>query len=366
MSDPHFPPSPDIPVPPTPPVAHTSYPGAPSGAPVNPSLSNPYGTPGYGAPGYPAPAYGVPTPAPPLPKTLAIIALVLACVGLVMAFIPFVTWFAGLPLLAAFIVGIVALANRKQAGKGLAIAAIAVSVVGWIVSIIFSIGSFGILGQNAIDTAQREEVSNGASTDDNDSAAAEEPEDTRQDLAVVETAFGQSKYDSSTWWYVVILENPNDDYIFSFSGIDVEALDANGTILDSSSDYRTILSGRTAITGQFFSIGDGQIAELGVRGPGATDATKAPSSTTGTFEIAGATPTTDDYSTTVRGTVTSTFGDDQEFVQVTVVARNSAGQIVGADTGYIERLPTGGTAQFEVQFFDPLPGDTTYEAYASL
>jgi hypothetical protein len=361
MSDPHPPASPDVPVPPTTPAANPSYPGAPSGAPTTPSSSSP-----YGAPGYPAPAYGVPASAPQLPKTVAIIALVLAGVGLVMAFVPFVTWFAGLPLLAAFIMGIVALANKKQGGKGLAIAAVAVSVVGWIVSIIFSIGSFGILGQTAIDNAQREEVSNGASTDEEGSTAAEEPADTRQDLELVETAFGQSKYDSSTWWYVAIVDNPNQDYIFSLSGIDVEALDSTGTILDSSSDYRTVLSGRTAIVGQVFSIGEGQIAELSVRGPVATDATKAPSSTTGSFEIAGLTPTTDDYSTTVRGTVTSTFSDDQELVQVVVVARNAAGTIIGADAGYIDRLPTGGTAQFEVRFFDPLPGDTTYEAYAIL
>ncbi|WP_226533611.1 FxLYD domain-containing protein [Microbacterium paraoxydans] len=392
MTDPQTPASPDVPVPPIPPAPPTAYPGYP-GAQGGSSPSGPYGTPGHavpgapgapvypapggqgypaapgypaaGGPGYPAPGYGGGAPGPQRPKVLAIIALVLAAVGLVMAFIPFVTWFAGLPLLAAFVMGIVALVNKKQGGKGLAIASIAVSVVGWIVSIIVTIASFGIIGQAAIDDTMRDEVSTGTTTDE-DTGTADDAAGAREEITVVETAFGQSSYDPGTWWYVAIIENPNDDYIFSFSGIDIEALDENGTILDSSSDYRTLLSGRTALAGSFFSVGDGQITELSLRGPGATDAIKAPGSTTGSFEIADLTPTTDDYSTTVRGTVASTFGEDQEFVQVVVIARNAAGAIIGADVGYVERLPAGGTAQFEVLFFDALPGDTTFEAYAGL
>lgn len=119
--------------------------------------------------------------------------------------------------------------------------------------------------------------------------AAEAP-DARQDLALVETAFGRSGFDDSTWWYVAIFDNPNPDYVFSFAGIDVEALDAGGTILDPSSDYQTILSGRTAVVRTFFSVGQGEIASLGVRGPEAAAATRAPKSTTGAFEITGVTP----------------------------------------------------------------------------
>lgn len=391
MTDPQTPSSPDVPVPPIPPAPPTAYPGFP-GAQAGPSSPSPYGAPGQaapgapgapaypaggsagypavpgypavGGPGYPGPGYAGGSPGPQRPKGLAITALVLAGVGLVMAFIPFITWFAGLPLLAGFVMGIVALANKKQGGKGLAIASLAVSVVGWIVSIIFTIASFGIIGQAAIDEARRDEVSTG--TTDDDAGTTDDAAGAREEITVVETAFGQSSYDPSTWWYVAIVENPNDDYIFSFSGIDVEALDENGTILDSSSDYRTLLSGPTALAGSFFSVGDAQISELSLRGPAATDAIKAPGSTTGSFEIAELTPTTDDYSTTVRGTVSSTFGEDQEFVQVVVIARNASGAIIGADIGYVERLPGEGSAQFEVLFFDPLPGDTTYEAYAGL
>lgn len=364
MSDPIIPPAPQTPPPQFDPAA-----GAPPAAGFSASMMNSADAPLSGPP---LPA-GVPPASqrPALPKTLAVIALVLAAVGLVMSFIPFVTWFAGAALLPAFIMGIVALVSKKRGGKGLAIAAIALSVIGWVVSIVMTIASFGMLGQSAIEESQRDQVSGGSSPDADakpadEPAEKEEPVDTRQELTLVETAFGQSAYDSGTWWYVAIFENPNEDYVFSLAGIDVEALDANGTILDSSSDYRTILSGRTAVVGSFFSVGDGQITSIEVRGPAATDATRAPSSSTGTFQIADVVPTTDDYSTSVHGTVTSTFADDQELVEVVVIARNAAGAIIGAEAGYIDRLPTGGTAQFEVRFFDPLPGDTTYEAYAVL
>jgi hypothetical protein len=368
MSDPTVPASPDVPVPPTPeahaPVAPEAYVPTVPAPHAGPEATAP---PAYGAV---PPAYSTypasTAPAPPRPKTLAVIALVLAGIGLVMAFIPIVTWFAGAALLAAFIIGLVALVNKKQGGKGFAIGAVVVSVVGWIVSIIVTIASFGMIGQAAIEESQRDEVASDSAPAEDEPAAEEAPADTRQELTLVETAFGQSSYDSSTWWYVAVVDNPNEDYIFSFAGIDVEALDANGTILDSSSDYRTILAGRTAVVGTFFSVGDGQITELNVRGPAATDATRAPSSTTGGFQIADVLPTTDDYSTNVHGNVTSTFAEDQELVQVVVIARNGAGAIGAAESGYIDRLPSGGTAQFEVRFFDPLPGDTTYEAYAVL
>jgi hypothetical protein len=162
------------------------------------------------------------------------------------------------------------------------------------------------------------------------------------------------------------VDNPNEDYIFDFANVDVEALDASGTILDSSSNYRTILAGRTAISGTFLSVGDGEITELDVRGPDATAATRSPAGETGSFSIDDLTPTTDAYSTTVRGTVSATFENEQELVEIVVIARDAAGAVIGAEWAYIDRLPVGGTVQFETRFLDPLPADTVYEAYAAL
>src|SRR5690606_10589555 len=103
-----------------------------------------------------------------------------------------------------------------------------------------------------------------------------------------------------------------------------------------------------------------------VRGPQASSATRSPKGETGAFEITAIAPTTTRYSTEVHGKVTSSFADDQEFVEVVVVARNPEGTIIGADWSYVDRLPAGGTAQFEARFSDPLPDGTTYEAYAVL
>lgn len=371
--------------PPLPPYAMASgagagYPGAAPGYPgagpiAGPPIGAPLVQPYPGAP--PTAAYGAGHTAPPpmpgavpppggRPKTLAIIALMLAVIGVVMAFIPFVTWFSGLVLLAGFVVALIALIKTTQGAKGLSIAALVISVVGWVVSVVVSIASFAILADAATD----EIVPGpgiGVSEPPADDEEASDPVGAAQDLVVVESAFGRTSYDPTTWWYVLIIENPNSDYVFDFAEIDVEALSADGTILDTSSSYPTILSGTTAISGIFTEVGQGEIAELDGRGPDAVEAIPSPFDETGSFLIEGVSAASDDFSTTVTGTVSGTFESEQEFVSVVVVARAPDGRILGAESAYVDRLPSDGTrVQFEAMFFDVLPADTTFEAFASL
>ncbi|MFH8249212.1 hypothetical protein ACH3VR_02435 [Microbacterium sp. B2969] len=328
----------------------------------------PYGAGQPDASGQPYGAPGAPVPGAPdtRRKTLAIIGLSVAALGLVLSFIPFVTWFSGVFLLAGFVLGLIALINKKQGGKGFAIGAVAISVVGWIVSVVVSIASFGIIGQaaqNALDESRSSEIAGGEASDDEDAA---EPAADAEEITVVESAFGRDAL-TDTWWYVVILDNPNPDHVFDFASVDVEALDASGTILDTANDYVTLLSGQTAVTGNFFDVGQGEIAKLDVRGPEASDAISSPADETGTFTIEGLAATSDDYSTSVSGTVAGTFQDEQELVNIVVVARAADGTIIGGQQTYVDRLPSDGTkVQFEVTFFTPLPADTKYEAYASL
>ncbi|WP_100810905.1 MULTISPECIES: hypothetical protein [unclassified Microbacterium] len=370
--------------PPLPPYAMASgpaagYPGAaagyPGGAPIaGPPMGAPLVQPYPGAP--PTAAYGAGHMPPPMPgavpppggrpKALAIIALVLAVIGLVMAFIPFVTWFSGFVLLAGFVVALIALIKKTQGANGLSIAALVISVVGWIVSVVMSIASFAILADATTD----EMIPGpgiGVSEPPVDDDEASDPAGDAQDLVVVESAFGRTSYDPTIWWYVLIIENPNTDYVFDFAAIDVEALSADGTILDTSSSYPTILSGTTAISGIFTDVGQGEIVELDGRGPDAAEAIPSPFDETGSFLIDGVTAASDDFSTTVTGTVSGTFESDQEFVSVVVVARAPDGRILGAESAYVDRLPSDGTkVQFEAMFFDVLPADTTFEAFASL
>lgn len=372
---------PSAPPPPVPPYATAHVPGYPGAAPgypgtppaSGPPSGSPLVQPYPGAPPtavyaggpLPPPVAGAIPPPAGRPKTLAIIAFVLAVVGLVMAFIPFVTWFSGFPLLAAFIVALVALIKKNQGAKGFSIAALAISVIGWIVSVVVSIASFALLADATYDEVSPDPgfaVSDPPVDDE-----ASDPVGDAQELNVVESAFGRTSYDPSTWWYVVIIENPNTDYVFDFAAIDVEALSADGTILDTSSNYPTILSGTTALTGIFTDVGQGEVAQLDVRGPSAAEAIASPFDETGSFVINGVAAVSDDYSTSVTGTVSGTFESEQEFVTIVVVARAPDGRILGAESAYVDRLPSDGTrVQFEAMFFDVLPADTLFEAFASL
>jgi hypothetical protein len=199
-----------------------------------------------------------------------------------------------------------------------------------------------------------------------DEKPADEPADTRQDMVVVEKAFGQSTYDPTSWWYVVIVENPNADYVFDGAVLDIEALSADGVILDTGSDFTTLLSGRTAITGTFSQVGANIVTDISLRGPDKGQATKAPASSTGSFTVEGVSATSDSYSTTVSGNVTANFETEQELVEVVSVARNAAGQIIGSEMTFVDRLPVGGTVRFETTYFDVMPADTTYDVFVSL
>lgn len=333
------------------------------------SVPNPPVAPSPGQLPPPMPPADVSASAPKKTNVLALIAMVVAIVGFIFACVPGALIVGWVLLPIAFVLSIVSL-FLKGDRKWMGVVGLVVSIVGTIVGFLVF---FAVIANAASEAFGDTEtvVTQPADDDTEDAAPAAEEEpadaaDARQDLVLIETAFGRTGYDDSTWWYVAIFDNPNEDYIFSFAGIDVEALDASGTILDSSSDYRTILSGRTAVTGTFFSVGQGEIASLEVRGPEASSAKRAPQASTGSFEITDVVATTDEWSTDVNGKITSSFAEDQESVMAVVVARDASGKILGAEYGYVDRLPTGGTAQFEVTFFDPLPGDTTYEAYAVL
>lgn len=248
----------------------------------------------------------------------------------------------------------------------------------WIVTGVVLIASLianGVGAANrAVESASTGSAGAASATDDEteaDAPAAPEPEEPAalavEELAIVETAFGKD-IDSDMWWYAVVLENPNADYVFPSTGITVEAVDANGVILDSGSNYTTILQGRTVVVGDFIGVGSGTIAKLDVRGPTSAAATSSPAAETGSFTVSEIATAAEYGWLNVTGKVSSTFSEDQDLVTVSVIARDAAGAIVGSDFTFIDRLPAGGTAQFESSLWniENLPGDVTFEAYASL
>ncbi|MFF2371648.1 NINE protein [Agromyces sp. NPDC058110] len=249
-----------------------------------------------------------------------------------------------------------------------------VTAVVLVISLFANIANGVNAANRAADAVRSETVAGAASEADEDSEAdaaatpeAEDPAAAVQDLAVVETAFGKD-VDSDMWWYAVVLENPNADYVFPSASFTVEAVDASGVILDSGYEFATVLQGKSVIVGNFVSVGSGTIAKLDVRGPTAAAATSSPAAETGSFAVSDI-ATAEEYGwLTVTGKVTSAFSEDQDLVKVSVIARDAAGTIVGSDFTFIDRLPAGGTAQFESPLWkaESLPGGVTFEAYAGL
>ena len=300
------------------------------------------------------------------PKTLAIVALVLAGVGFVMAFIPFVNWIAGFVLLAGFIISLIALIGSRHGGKGLSITALILSVVGWVAAFVMILVSVFWIGGVALTEAIQEQIVEATPVMPEDDAPAEDA-GAAEDIVVLDGAFGRYSVAPDTWWYVAVIDNPNEDYIFDYSSIDVEAIGADGTILDIATEYRVILSGQAALVGDFAEVGEAEIVDLNIVLPGAADAVYSPFAETGEFTMGALTATSDEVSTTVTGTVSGDFAEDMELVQVSVVARGPSGQIIGGAWTFIDQLPSIGTAvQFEAVFVEPLPEGTVFEAYASL
>jgi hypothetical protein len=188
-----------------------------------------------------------------------------------------------------------------------------------------------------------------------------------EELVLVESAFGRTSYDDGMWWYVAVIDNPNADYVYDPADIDIEALDAEGALLDSDWAYETVLSGSTALVGVFTDVGSDEIASLDVRMPAASEAAVTTANGSGAFvfdeEIEGS---SDDYLTTVTGRVGSDFAEDLSFVWVRIVARDEDGTILGGGETYVELLPADGTmVEFEAVLDDVYPDGTVFEAYAT-
>lgn len=369
---------------PLPPYAAAGYPpaGYPGAAPMGAPLVQPYpGAPpaGYGAGQPPAwgpvppggatfPPAGSPVaPGDPRPKTLAIIGLIAAGLGFVLAFIPFVTWFSGLPLLAGFVIALIALLRKNQGGNGLSIAALVISVVGWIVSVVMTIVSFAIVADGANSSIfDGPDTSASEAPFDDEEDEASDPDFAAEELVIAESAFGRTSYDPETWWYAVVIENPNADYIFE-TYLDVEALGADGVVLDSVSEYPTILSGQVAIAGLFTAVGTGEITELDVVGLDDADAYETPFDETGSFVVSDLASASDGSSTTVTGTVSGDFEGDMELVSVVVLVRSASGAIIEAEYTYVDLVPSDGTpVPFEAVFYEEFPAGTTFEALPTL
>ncbi|TQL02043.1 FxLYD domain-containing protein [Cellulomonas sp. SLBN-39] len=379
--------APSAPVPPPGPAAPATPPTPPGGflppavAGV-PPVPAPYGTPTPGAPSAP---YGAPTAGPyaapppgyagaPAPRSgpragLAITALVLAVLGLLPSWIPFLQYVGALLALVALAVGIPALVGAvrgTRGGKGVAVAAVAVSLVALLVVGVTHVAYAGIR-QDFVDGFTQGWSGAGSDVDPYDYPALTDPTPDgppAEPVEVVEVAFGQEVYDETSWWYAVVIDNPNPEHSFPYSVLEIQALAADGTVLATDDAYSSASSGVSALTGVIYEVGDTPVDRVEVVLPDVAEARYATDlPAVSTSDLAA---TSDDYSTTVTGAVTATGVDpEMVYVQVVVLARDTDGTVVGAARGWVDELAADGTGTFDATFYEVMEAGTTYEAYGS-
>ncbi|WP_061961523.1 hypothetical protein [Demequina flava] len=318
---------------------------------------------------------------------MPIVALVLGVIALLTSFLgafAFVSWLFALP---AFVFGLIALI-KKAPRKGLSITALILSVVAFLISIIV----FLIAVVGAVDDAIAEDEANsvsggtptpeettedsaddsttddstadsaGGETDDSGSDASVAGDATPLELAEVTAWFDE---DFESWEYLVLIDNTNTDYAWIDTSITIEAFDADGVLLADDWAYETILPDSTsAITGTFYDAGTTEVTDVQVIVE--DEPTDVSGQEIGSFTVSEPELSSDDWSSTAEGTVSSTFVEDQESVQIIAVARNASGEVITTDWDLLNRVPAGGTARYEVSFWDVLPDDAVVEVYAQL
>lgn len=186
-----------------------------------------------------------------------------------------------------------------------------------------------------------------------------------ESLSVADSAYGRVPGELGFFWYVVVIDNPEGKGIYPVAGVQIDALDADGEVVDTATHRRIIPEGRSAVGGSFTRVGDAEIAELRVTLPDPDRAVDEPEPVTASVavsDLVAQAPT--GGRTAVSGILTGPFTDPDQVITVVVIARDPDGRIIGAEVGHPEPRQTGETLPFDVLFPEGLPEDTVYEAYA--
>ncbi len=326
--------------------------GAGEGNTEAPEYSQQYAPPVPPAPyGYapPPPAYA---PGGPRSATgLAIASLVVGLVALITFWIPLWGTLLGI---VAVILGAIALAKKQS--KGMAISGILTGIFGAIASAgIFALIIWG--ASNSADYSYDGDVTAAS----RDGVTTLGPAPVNGSLSVKEQAFGPATYDDTVTWFVVILNNPGPG-AYPNADVTVNALDASGAVIDTAWSYGTFPAGDTAIGSAFYDLGGAEVASLQVVAPSVDAMSSDAASSALAFSDLSA--TSDTSFTTVTGTAESGSSEALYGAEITVVARDASGEIIGSAFSTVEAMDPGDSAQFEALFYEPLPVGTTYEAYA--
>ena len=277
--------------------------------------------------------------------------------------------FSSFLLFMAFVLAIISLASRRFR-KGMAVAALILSLLAGLPGLVFGLAGFG--GASSPDPSYEtyDDIDGGAYTGESASDTAAPGTDGIPDAGAVfaepvpatvtETTFGHDA--GEYWWYAVVIDNPNSDFRFD-ADIEIHALAADGSTTATDLTYATLLSGETVIVG-LLEVEHGDITSLTVELPPASFATVSPAAETGAFTTADVTATAAGSLTTVTGTVSGFFAEDQPFVDVSIIVRAAEGTIVAATPGYADNVPAGGAPVPFEALLDEIPPGATVHAYA--
>lgn len=275
--------------------------GDPGYAPYGADPQTPYGQPGYGQPaGEPAPGHAQPYPAAGAQQpygqpygdpaqqpygaaqqpygspfgngyapytapasstgTMAIVGFVLAILGFLGSWIPFVNIFAAVMGIAGVVLGFVGLSQAKQgrSGKGFSIAAIVLGVVSVLVTILVWV----LFVVAANEASSQYEQSLAEIQEDSDRALGESTDEILANDLEVEIGTFEGTADEFGWVesaLPVTLTNTSDEAL-TFD-LDIDAVAADGTVVESDFAYTDELAPGESTTVETFDFIDSENLE---------------------------------------------------------------------------------------------------------
>ena len=301
-------------------------------------------------------AYAAPPPRPSTPQGAAIAALVVGIIGVLTGWLP--AWGVAIGI-AAIILGVIALAKKQS--KGMAVSGLVMGVISIIESVIIIIVIVASANSFNDDYYLDDDYHPSFDADSGEVVTfGTEPID---GIYISDQAFGLEPTGDNVWWYVVYLDNPSDvDY--APIDIEVDALAADGSIIESESNYLDLPSGKSALFGNFWNVGEQTIDSIRVTGPVPSDVIDYLPE--GDLTFTDLKVLTDDYSTSVAGTITSHLSAKIYGGVITVVARDAEGTIIGGANLFFQEMEPGQAVSGEAHFFYPLPRDAKFEFVASV
>lgn len=229
------------------------------------------------------------------------------------------------------------------------------------IAMLFALAACGSSG--AAEPAGSTAAEEAAAPDQAKSDSSNEP----LDAEIVESGY---KVDGGYLYYSVTLHNPNTDYAIETPSYRVTAKDESGAVLGTMEHTLSVI-----YPGQDFSYAfqgfscDGEPAEVSFDIIPAEDYnfTKVSALEHDTFvplEIVGANMTSDGFTSSVLGEVKNNNDYDIDSAVVVVFFRDADGNLEGGMSTFINNVPAGGTAAFDVDIYSDIITDN-FEVYAN-